>query len=81
MNKVHIIDTQTGEFYDHRDFKITIKCMVTDEVHDVFVSKQDYDQWLAGCLIQDVMPYLDDSQRELLVSGVSPTGWSMMFAS
>ena len=36
--------------------------------------------WLeSGKLIQDVMPDLNDNQREFLMSGITPREWNDMF--
>ena len=40
----------------------------------------DLIKWLHGTLIQDAMPYLSDSDREFLMSGITPDEWDAMWA-
>jgi len=35
--------------------------------------------WRQGALIQDAFPYLNSSERELLLSGICPSCWDKMF--
>ena len=43
------------------------------------VENDDYQSWQNGKLIQDAMPYLTISQRELLISGICGTCFDKMF--
>jgi hypothetical protein len=43
-------------------------------------TKGKIEYWLqSGKLIQDVMPDLNDNQREFLMSGITPEEWDDMF--
>lgn len=42
---------------------------------DLPVSQEDYDAWVKGALIQNVMPYLSDDDREFILSGVTADEW------
>ena len=55
--------------------------IVTKRVNlmDLPVTQEQLDAWLAGELIQDVMPDLDEDQREFLISGMMPGEFEAMF--
>lgn len=38
------------------------------KIFEIEVEDTDYEDWMRGELIQNAMPYLDKSQRELLIS-------------
>lgn len=46
---------------------------------DVNVTKDQLDLWVAGALIQDVMPDLTADEREFLISGLLPSEFEAMF--
>ena len=48
-------------------------------VMELPVTQEQLDAWLAGELIQDVMPDLDEDQREFLISGMMPGEFEAMF--
>lgn len=77
--KNHIMEIEMGEYKDFMNLKIVVQCVVTGEKHNVFVRSKDYNEWVDGSLIQDCMSYLSPSDRELLISGMGPTGFSMLF--
>ena len=52
------------------DFEVTVICPFCGETSTVAVVKKDYDAWQWGELIQNVMPYLSPSDREILISGM-----------
>ena len=45
------------------------KCGVCKKIFEIEADPSDMKKWLEGELIQDVLGYLDDGQRELLISG------------
>lgn len=47
---------------------VEIKCRLCSLVFNVTVNVNDFMRWLKGANIQDVMPYLDSGERELLMS-------------
>ena len=48
-------------------------------VMELPVTQEQLDAWSAGKLIQDVMPDLDEDQREFLISGMMPGEFEAMF--
>ena len=55
---------------------IITKCV---NVMDLPVTQEQLDGWLAGKLLQDVMPDLDADQREFLISGFMPSEFEALF--
>lgn len=47
--------------------------------NSIMVNPQDYEKRQQGGLIQDVMPYLSPSERELLISGVCGDCYDRLF--
>lgn len=41
------------------------------------VTEDQYEAWLSGALIQDVMPHLPLSHREFLINGSTPAEWEV----
>ena len=50
------------------DIELEIKCRMCGETHIVAAKEKDIVDWKNGMLIQDAMPYLSASDRELLIS-------------
>lgn len=52
--------------------KITIeaRCPFCGHVSIIGVNEKDYIAWYCGELAQNCFPYLDDSEREILISGI-----------
>lgn len=48
-------------------------------VMDLPVNQEQLDTWSNGALIQDVMPDLDEDQREFLISGMMPGEFEALF--
>ena len=46
---------------------------------DLDVTKEQYQLWQNGELIQDVMPHLSPEEREFLISGVTQAEWNNQF--
>jgi len=40
--------------------------------HDIYI-------WSGGALIQDAFPYLDNEEREFILTGITPAEWDEMF--
>lgn len=58
------------------------KSMVSGRVNSMLLptTQGKIEYWVeSGKLIQDVMPDLDDDQREFLMSGITPREWNDMF--
>ena len=43
------------------------------------VTDEQINDWQAGALIQDVMPELNDEQREFMMTGITPREWQEQF--
>ena len=44
-------------------------------VLDIPITKEQYDRWQGGELIQKAMPHLTADQREFMISGTLPHEW------
>jgi indole-3-glycerol phosphate synthase len=52
-----------------------------EHVRDISVNVRDLTEWKMGLgSIQDLMPYLSDTDREFILSGITEDEWSMAFA-
>lgn len=52
-----------------------------ERTRSIPVNPDDYMAWQAGLgSIQDLMPYLTDSDREFILSGITEEEWNDMFA-
>ena len=49
---------------------IEIECIFCDKVSNLLVRSDDMRKWENGMYIQDAFPYLDDVERELLLTGI-----------
>ena len=55
-------------------------CIVTKKEYSVTVPEVGYRQWATGnALIQEALPDVSKDDREFLISGTSPEGWTLMF--
>lgn len=50
-------------------YQRAVRCNACSEEHIIEMLAVDYAKWQAGTCIQDAMPYLSLSDRELLISG------------
>lgn len=57
--------------------------MLSGLIHemDIDVTHEQIAQWLAGSLIQKVMPHLSPEHREFLMTGIIPSEWESAFGS
>jgi len=63
-----------------RDFEISVACFKCHRSESLFVCKKDFDAWVSSSgLIQEVMPYLNAEERELLISNTCSVCWDDMF--
>lgn len=52
-----------------------------ERTRDIPVNPDDMIAWETGsCNIQDVMPYLNDNDREFILSGITPEEWDRVFS-
>ena len=53
-----------------------------ERVRNIPVNPEHYALWEGGYgSIQDIMPYLNDNDREFILSGITPQEWDEMFSS
>ena len=43
------------------------------------ITNDELERWQNGELIQNVMPQLNDEQREFLMTGITPSEWKERF--
>lgn len=52
-----------------------------ENIRDIPVNPEDMLAWEAGVgNIQDLMPYLNDDDREFILSGITPEEWDNAFS-
>jgi hypothetical protein len=52
-----------------------------ERTRSIPVNPDDYIAWQAGIgSVQDLMPYLNDDDREFILSGITPEEWDAAFA-
>lgn len=61
------------------EITIVTTCPFCGKSHEVECNEMDYLDWQDGACIQEVMPYLGQTERELLISGICNTCWNRMF--
>jgi hypothetical protein len=67
---------------DMADTVLAARCKTCAANHVIFVKIHDYIEWKNGVgFIQDLMPYLSDADRELLISGTCGPCFDSMFPS
>lgn len=62
---------------------ITRKSVISgiERTRNIPVDPEDYAMWQKGYgSIQDMMPYLNDNDREFILSGITPGEWDSMFS-
>ncbi|MEY4432355.1 MAG: hypothetical protein RLZZ44_485 [Bacteroidota bacterium] len=59
--------------------KISVSCELCHEKTILEVEQSQLDDWRNGVLIQDAMPQLSNSERELLISGTCEKCWNDIF--
>lgn len=61
--------------------KMNIKCRPCpecDKVGRVEVEEDDFYKWQKGALIQVAFPYLNEDDREMLMTGIDPECWARL---
>ncbi len=69
----------TPTFNSEVPLKLTTICIECKKPVNVNVMIKDYDKWRAGTMIQDAFPYLTDTQRETIITGICPTCYDRIF--
>ena len=62
------------------DTIFAVTCRMCDSVNFVSVFESDFNSWKQGQVIQNALPYLDVSQRELLQTQICETCFDTMFS-
>ena len=60
-------------------FEFGVDCRICGDEHTILANETDVCHWQDGALIQDVLPYLTASERELFISGTCDNCWTEMF--
>jgi len=64
------------------DTVLAVQCSMCAADHVIFVKMHDYIEWKNGAgFIQDLMHYLSNGDRELLISGICGQCFDSMFPS
>lgn len=61
--------------------RVKCVCPMCGGVNYVNVNSDDYDKWKSGMLIQCAFPYLDDCERELLMTGMCDDCWTKLIGN
>ena len=54
-------------------------CIVTGDEYSVQVPMEGFERYSGGAPIQEAFPDLPAQDREFLISGTSPVGWTQLF--
>lgn len=60
--------------------EIKTVCPLCGKSHIVRVKQEDHDRYVKGGLIQNCFPYLNESEREMLITGICDVCWNRMMA-
>lgn len=63
---------------NRKEIQLVNVCPFCGKSSRVWVNEIDYAQWKNGTLAQDAFPYLSPDEREILISGVCSSCWSMI---
>lgn len=57
--------------------KVIKTSIFTNKQNEMFlpITKNELERWQKGECVQDVFPYLNDNQREFLITGATPQEW------
>ena len=64
---------------NNKEGVIATHCPFCGGINGVEVNEKDYLDWQDGALVQEAFPYLNASEREMLISGICPDCWDSMF--
>ena len=66
---------------DERNVVLEVTCNLCGKKHELLVRHKDLVSYVSPNrgYIQDIFPYLNAGERELLISGVCPSCWNDMF--
>ena len=60
-------------------YKYTVECVHCRQEQTIEAHSSDVKKWKNGMLIEDAMPYLSASDREMFISGPCDECWTSMF--
>lgn len=58
---------------------LTKTCFKCGRKFEIEVTKEEFQKYLNGELIQNAFPKMDPGLRELFISGICPDCWNMIF--
>ena len=65
---------------DKFDMFLDVKCRMCYKTYVIFLHEKDFTDWLFGSgFIQDLLPYLTDGERELLISSTCSDCFDQLF--
>jgi len=56
-----------------------VQCVHCESIYTIEAYARDLQEWRDGALIQEALPYLSASERELLISGTCDDCWKEIF--
>ena len=59
--------------------QITRRSIITgiERTLDIQIAEDDYEKWNNGALIQNAAPYLSESDREFIMTGITTEEWEL----
>ena len=61
-----------------KEVEVVTRCPMCGRANFIAVNENDYFDWDDGAHAQDAFPYLNDNEREMLISGICPDCWDAM---
>ena len=64
-----------------RNVKLQVKCIMCNQMNYLMVTEDSIDEFFSPNRrhVQDIFPYLNPEERELLISHTCPKCWNNMF--
>jgi hypothetical protein len=76
MEKEIVMVAMANNLDDH----CKVQCRMCHHIYSIMYNREDMVNWLSGSgFIQDIMSYLTDGERELLISGTCSTCFDKIF--
>ena len=71
----------SNERWNERTTVLSVKCAMCGKTYAVYVTPEDYEEFTSPNRrnIQDIFPYLNADERELLISHTCSKCWDEMF--
>lgn len=58
-----------------------LTCRSCKQPHFILAYESDINKWMNGIYIRYALPYLNEDDREMLISRICPTCWIKLFGS